>query len=932
MPRRETAWSSDVITSASRIATVRSSKYGVRTGARPTSCDGLTTVASATSFPAPMPSCSASSTISAPDATLEPGRSYEAILCTWERVAPSGATALRNRIEALCPAGVHVGVFATAPAEVVDGALRARPDGPGTLHLLTDRGTRISACTRTGTTLVHVVEAASSMAAAARWLAALLCAHGIGPGLIVLIGGDLASLVDDDVSTPVAAPELRRAAVTGRDTTTTSSSGPSDGAVLLRVADEQLRRRSDRRVPHIDPAPGWVIELPAPTHPADVGVQATLLTLADGRFGSRGCIEHRAADAAAAVVASGVYTDVEDRRTLLSAPVWDALDDVGTSAVVHRLDLRTGVVEGASDEGFRSLRFASCVRSGVMAVRAEAPAGITAGDALWPCDRGAGDDCVTVARSTRGGGVVAAARQHHAGTPVTRVERLAGYAAHPRRVPDAAEARDVLERAERDGFDRLLAEQRTEWARRWADAAVTIQGDDGAQLAARFALFHVLSTVADSGEAAVGARGLSGVAYDGHVFWDADVFVLPVLAATRPRAARAMLEYRLARLAAARRRAASHGFDGALWPWESADDGADVTPQVWRDRSGTPVPIRTGAAEHHIVADVAWAAHHFAQWTGDVAFLGGVGRPLVLDSARFWASRVDVDDAGRAHIRGVIGPDEYHELVDDNAFTNVMARWNLRAAADLAEAGDAAPSNEIARWRHIADALVDGYDTRTGRHEQFAGFYGLTPLIIAEIARPPVAADLLLGRDVVQASQVVKQADVVMLHHLVPDLVAPGSLQADLEYYAPRTAHGSSLSPAIHAAAWARAGRPDRALDLLHVALRLDLDDVTGTTGGGLHVATLGSVWQALAFGFLGLRPLGDALLVDPVLPATWDALELTVRFRGGRVVVHASHHELRLTCERPLTVQLGTPGQRITVRPPGRNLPVPVRSREVEA
>ncbi|HEX6257589.1 MAG TPA: glycosyl hydrolase family 65 protein [Euzebyales bacterium] len=864
-------------------------------------------------------------------APLEPGRSYEAILCTWERVAPSGATALRDRIEALCAAGVNVGVFATAPAEVVDGTLQARPDGPGTLHLLTDRGTRISSCARTGTTLVRVVQADPSMAASARWLAALLRERGIGPGLVLLIGGDLASLVDGDMSAPVAVPELRRATVVDCGTATASSSGPSDGAVLLRVADEQLRRRSDRRVPDIDADPRWVIELPAPTHPADVGVHATLLTLADGHFGSRGCIEHGAADAACAVVASGVYTDVDDRRTLLSAPVWAALDDVGTSAVGHRLDLRTGVVEGASDDGFRSLRFASCVRPGVMAVRAEAPGGITAGDVLRPCGR-AGDDCVTVARSTRGGGVVAAARQHPAGTPATRVERLAGYAAHPRQVPDAGEARDALARAVRDGFDRLLAEQRMEWATRWADAAVTIHGDDGAQLAARFALFHLLSTVADSGEAAVGARGLSGLAYDGHVFWDADVFVLPVLAATRPRAARAMLEYRLARLDAARRRAASHGFAGTMWPWESADDGADVTPEVWRDHGGRPVPIRTGAAEHHIVADVAWAAHHFAQWTGDVAFLAGVGRPLVLDGARFWASRVDVDAAGQAHIRGVIGPDEYHEMVDDNAFTNVMARWNLRAAADLADGGDAAPSDEIASWRRMADALVDGYDTRTGRHEQFAGFYGLTPLIIADIARPPVAADLLLGRDVVRASQVVKQADVVMLHHLVPDHVAPGSLHADLEYYAPRTAHGSSLSPAIHAAVWARAGRPDRALDLLRVALRLDLDDVTGTTGGGLHVATFGSVWQALAFGFLGLRPLGDALQVDPVLPATWDALELTVRFRGGRVVVHASHHGLRLTCERPLTVQLGTAGERVTVHPPGRDLAAPARSGEAKA
>ena len=242
--------------------------------------------------------------------------------------------------------------------------------------------------------------------------------------------------------------------------------------------------------------------------------------------------------------------------------------------------------------------------------------------------------------------------------------------------------------------------------------------------------------------------------------------------------------------------------------------------------------IRTGELEDHIVADVAWAACRYADWTADGEFLHGPGRELLLDAARFWASRVCWDPDGRAHINGVIGPDEYHVMVDDNAFTNVMARWNLRRAADLAEQADGATAEEPGAWRRLAAALVDGYDATSGRYRQFAGFDDLEPLLIGELARPPVAADLLLGRERVRAAQVVKQADVLMLHLLVPEETAPGSLAANLAFYGPRTAHGSSLSPAVHAALLARAGDPDRALELFRLACRLDLDDLTGTTAG----------------------------------------------------------------------------------------------------
>jgi trehalose/maltose hydrolase-like predicted phosphorylase len=377
--------------------------------------------------------------------------------------------------------------------------------------------------------------------------------------------------------------------------------------------------------------------------------------------------------------------------------------------------------------------------------------------------------------------------------------------------------------------------------------------------------------------------------YAGHVFWDADVFVLPTLAAVHPAAARAMVEYRIRRLEPARRLAAERGLAGARFAWESAADGSEVTPQWTTDKLGRPIRVLTGEQEDHIVADVPWAACRYVDWTGDTALLEGPGRDLLLEGARYWVSRARWDGDGRAHLDKVIGPDEYHVEVDDNAFTNVMARWNLRRAAALAERAGGAPADEVEAWRRLAGALVDGYDPASGRYRQFDGFDDLEPLLIAELARPPIIADALLGRERVAATQVVKQADVVMLHLLVPDELEPGSLEPDLAYYGPRTAHGSSLSPAIQAAMLARAGDPDPALVLFRLAARLDLDDLTGTSAGGLHVATMGGVWQALASGFLGLRPAGDTLEADPQLPVSWTAVELRLRYRGRRVRVRAT-------------------------------------------
>lgn len=677
---------------------------------------------------------------------------------------------------------------------------------------------------------------------------------------------------------------------------------------LLELLDDQLQRRASRRVPQVDADPSWVVVLPA--DPAKERVAEALGALGNGWAGMRGSREDPGPEGSPLFAVAGAY---EDDGLLLHGPIWTDLAIPaahGPQPGTRLVDLRTGTLARlAGGTALRSVRFLSAASPHVMALRAEGRAAHLGPAASGLAGGRTAERPSSLARSGRGRHQVVVASADHLSEQGERaaVERIATWetGVGGRSLDDRAAGR--LAKASSLGFDGLLAEHRAAWARRWRDAEIEIGGSAGAeedQLAARFAGFHLLCSAADAGEAAVGARGLTGDAYGGHVFWDADVFVLPALAALHPRAARAMLEYRVRRLPAARAEAAARGMLGARFPWESAGDGSDVTPRVVRGPRGEPIPIRTGIREEHIVADVAWAAACYAAWTGDQAYVTeGPGRDLIVETARYWSSRIRVD-RGRAHLYGVMGPDEYHETVDDNAFTNVMARWNLSRGAELlAPTGRREDGREAAHWRQLAASLVDGWDRDRELYEQFSGYFDLEPLLAADVARAPFAADVLLGASRVARSQLIKQADVLMLHHLLPTAVVPGSLAPCLDFYEPRTAHGSSLSPAVSASLLARAGRPDRALMLYRLAARLDLDDLTGTTAGGLHLATMGGVWQALAYGFLGLRALPQALMVDPHLPGPWSVLSLGFHFRGQRVTVRATHHDVTVRFESALTL-----------------------------
>jgi len=762
----------------------------------------------------------------------------------------------------------------------------------------------------------HVEIGLTDKSDSAHWAAAWLAERGIAGGLVLLggdefgpIGGiagsDSFMVIDAFARSAIVSVGVEPAGVP--DGVIALGGGPARFLELLGV---QLTRRAIRRVPHTDLDPSWVLPL-ANTH-SEERITESLGALGNGYVGTRGSREEDGRNASPLFLAGGVY-DLENR--LLAGPIWTGLQLRPT----HRrhterrfLDLRGGTLVrlGGESGGVRSMRFVSAASPHAMALRAEGLVShLEPGDPLLP-HRDAleveHDGHVRTARTGGADGGIATATRDRVKVAAGRrmVERTAAWVAAPVGEVTLDEARQWLTQIDALGFDALLAEHREAWAVRWADAEVVIEGDPEAELAARFAVFHLLCAAADTGESAVGPRGLTGDAYAGHVFWDADVFVLPALAAIRPGAARAMLEYRIRRIPAACTAAQEIGLRGARFPWESAREGSDVTPTQAMGRDHELVQITTGAREEHIVADVGWAAACYTAWTGDTTLLGGAGRDLVVETARYWASRITQDPDGTGHLRGVMGPDEYHEVVDDNAFTNVMARWNLRQGANLlAESGD---TGEADTWRSLAKGLADGWNSERGLYEQFTGYFGLEPLLMSEVAPAPAAVDLLLSPERLAGSQIIKQADVLMLHHLVPEEVETGSLAACLSFYGPRTAHGSSLSPAIHASLLARAGDPEQALQLFRLAARLDLDDLTGTTARGLHLATMGGVWQALAYGFLGLRAEPAGIAIDPCLPAAWSALGLRLRFRGRPVGIRADHDRVKITCDTPLIVRVG--------------------------
>jgi trehalose/maltose hydrolase-like predicted phosphorylase len=471
-------------------------------------------------------------------------------------------------------------------------------------------------------------------------------------------------------------------------------------------------------------------------------------------------------------------------------------------------------------------------------------------------------------------------------------------------------AEAALQRNRTLGWRAVLSAHAGSWEARWIASDIVIEGDDDLQRALRFAVYHLTSAAnpADN-HVSIGARGLTGDAYFGHVFWDTEVYLLPFYTAVWPEAARALLMYRFHTLPAAREKAAQFGCKGALFAWESADTGRETTPEKVVAPDGTPIDILTGKMEHHISADIAYAVWQYWRSTGDDEFFVSAGAEILVETARFWAFRAVAEADGRRHIRHVIGPDEYHEDVDDNAFTNVMARWNIARAletidllrarwpdrAALMQKKLAIGDDEIADWHDAIKRIVTGLDPSTGLYEQFAGFHALEPFDLAAYPDIAVPIDVVIGRERTQRSQVVKQADVVALLGLLPGEFPGAMAQANFRHYEPRCAQGSSLSASMHALVAARLGDAEIALRYMRETAALDLDP-DPNSAGGVRIAGLGGLWQAAMLGFAGLDLMGDTLAIDPKLPPQWRSMSFRVCWKGRCAAIRVDGAGVQVT------------------------------------
>ena len=687
--------------------------------------------------------------------------------------------------------------------------------------------------------------------------------------------------------------------------------------------------------------------------------QETIFTLGNGYLSTRGAFEEGYPDDHRATFMHGVFDAAPIIFTeLANAPDWLPLTihlngdrfsmDTGTVESFHRaLDLRTGVVTRTvrwrSPSDLRATltfeRFASLANEHLLLLRCtvtpdfsgtvEFRAGLNGnmdneGLAHWRW-RGQGrrDDVAYLRNQTRQSGIElvsamslrgSAGRDlwdvENAPTWVARVEAMPGQTVTAEKIVAIYTSRDadpaaLVDKAVNDvnqcaGWSTAHQANASAWADEWARTDVVIEGDDEAQLAIRFNLFQMLIAAPRHDDRVnIGAKTLSGFGYRGHAFWDTDIFMLPLFTYTLPHIAKNLLNYRYHTLPAARAKAKAKGFAGAQFAWESADTGEEVTP-TWvphfADKTKL-VRIWTGDIEIHISADIAYAAHQYWHLTRDDAWFIEKGAELVLDTAKFWAVRAEWNaDTGCYEYNDVIGPDEYHDHVDNNAFTNRMAQWNLQTALDTldwlqthAPAKAEALSDKLqldsqtlAHWRDVIEKMYLPVAS-DGLIEQFEGYFQRKDIDLAALEPRAVSAQAYFGIEGCNETQILKQPDVLMMQYLLRDHYSDEAVRVNYAYYAPRTDHtyGSSLGPSIMAIMACEVGRPDDAYEHFIRAARADLRDVRGNARDGIHAASAAGTWQSVVFGFGGLRVTPEGWTAHPRLPHHWKRLAFKFFHRG---------------------------------------------------
>jgi alpha,alpha-trehalose phosphorylase len=495
----------------------------------------------------------------------------------------------------------------------------------------------------------------------------------------------------------------------------------------------------------------------------------------------------------------------------------------------------------------------------------------------------------------------------------------------------------TMDRVVSQGFQQLLASQEQYMEEFWRRSDVRIKDirEDRTkrstveiQQAIRFNLFHILQASARAEDTGVPAKGLTGQAYEGHYFWDTEIYLLPFLTYTSPRIARNLLAFRYKMLPQARARAQELGHRGAMFPWRTIS-GEEASAYY-----------AAGTAQYHINADIMYALRKYVQATGDESFLRDYGAEMLVETARLWAHLGFYSDAkgGKFCINGVTGPDEYNAVVNNNAYTNLMARENLRYATQVVEFlrktepdaynallhKTALDPSEVNEWLRAAENMYVPYDEKLEIIPQDDNFLDREPWDFRNTPRDRYPLLLFYHPLNIYRKRVIKQADVVLAMFLLGDVFPPEMKKRNFDFYDPLTTGDSSLSSCVEAIIAAQTGDMDKAIRYGMAALLMDLADVGGNVKDGCHIASMGGTWMMLTYGFGGMRdddgtlsfwprraPEENAILRFPLtyhgqmleIEIGLERVEYTLR-EGERLVIRHETEEVELTRENPLAVR----------------------------
>jgi alpha,alpha-trehalose phosphorylase len=485
-----------------------------------------------------------------------------------------------------------------------------------------------------------------------------------------------------------------------------------------------------------------------------------------------------------------------------------------------------------------------------------------------------------------------------AGEPFT-LEKSVSYAAGAAVQDPNTDAAEVAEAGLRPVQD-IFAESEAHYRGYWATSDIVVDGGNPElQQAIRWNLFQLAQATARADVAGIPAKGVTGSGYEGHYFWDQEVYLLPYLTYTNPDGARQVLEFRHGMLPEAKIRAKELSVDGALFPWRTIN-GLEASAYY-----------AAGTAQFHIAAAIAFATNRYLWATGDTAFRDGMGAELLIETARMWISLGFFGKDGQFHIHGVTGPDEYTAVVNDNLYTNVMARFNLRAAAALEHAGITQEERQL--WEAAANLMQLPFDDRMQVHSQDNDFMTLEPW---DWTTPRSKYPLLLHFHplVIYRHQVLKQADTVLAMFLQWQDFTAEEKQRAFDFYDPITTGDSTLSACVQGIMAAEVGYSREALEHFTNAVFIDLDDTHGNTIDGVHIASAGGVWSSLVCGFAGLRDQGPVPYFDPRLPAEWDGLTFHLKVRGRLLLVRLTAGSVTLVVQDGDALEVDVRGQLLTV------------------